>query len=228
MNRNELRARLTEAQDLGYRDFMARTLPTVPKEKILGVRTPTLRALAKEFAKSPDCSAFLRDLPHEFFEEDQIHMFILSGVRDYDACVTEIDAFLPYVDNWATCDQTVPKCFAKRKDVLLEQVGKWIESDKTYTIRYGVGILMGLYLDADFKPEYLETVARIHSDEYYVNMMRAWYFATALAKQWDAAVKFIEEKRLDVWTHNKTIQKAVESFRVAPEQKAYLKTLKIR
>ena len=228
MRLQDLKAQLDALREEGYGDFMARILPTLPRETILGVRTPELRRLAKDFAKSPDCAAFLHDLPHRYFEENQLHAFLLSGLRDYDACIAAVNAFLPYVDNWATCDQMLPKCFSRHKRELLDEIPRWLTSEHTYTIRYGIGILMGLYLDADFKPEYLEAVATVSSTEYYVNMMRAWYFATALAKQWDAAVKLVEEKRLDVWTHNKTIQKAVESNRITPEQKTYLKTMKIR
>ena len=228
MNREELRARLTELRDESYRDFMERTLKTVPKEKILGVRTSELRKLAKALAKSEYAADFLKDVPHEYFEENQIHMFALAETRDYAACVAEVDAFLPYVDNWATCDQCVPKCFAKHKEELLGEIRKWIASDHAYTIRYGIGLLMGLYLDADFRPEYPEWVAAIRSEEYYVNMMRAWYFATALAKQWNAAIAYLETPRLDQWTHNKTIQKAIESYRITDEQKVYLRTLKMK
>lgn len=224
----EFEARLDALREEAYRDFMARILPTMPRETILGVRTPDLRRLAKEFAKSPDCAAFLNDLPHRYFEENQLHAFLLSGLRDYDACIAGLRAFLPYVDNWATCDQMLPKCFSKHKRELSDEIPRWLASEQTYTVRYGIGILMGLYLDADFETAHLDAVARISSTEYYVNMMRAWYFATALAKQWDAAVKVVEEKRLDVWTHNKTIQKAVESSRITPEQKEYLKSLKIK
>ena len=223
---DDIRVELSNLQDLKYRDLQITTIPSVVPERITGVRTPKLRALAKELSKREDISLFLEDLPHKLFEEDQLHAFILSGMKDAEECIRLVDKFLPYVDNWATCDQMSPKVFKKNKKLLLEYVNTWIKSDKTYVKRFAIGMLMEHFLDEDFKPSYLAKVAKIRSDEYYVNMMIAWYFATALAKQYDQTLPFIEEQKLDKWTHNKSIQKAVESYRITPEQKEYLKTLR--
>ena len=223
---DDIRVELSNLQDLKYRDLQITTIPSVVPERITGVRTPKLRALAKELSKREDISLFLEDLPHKLFEEDQLHAFILSGMKDAEECLRLVDKFLPYVDNWATCDQMSPKVFKKNKKLLLEYVNTWIKSDKTYVRRFAIGMLMEHFLDEDFKPSYLAKVAKIRSDEYYVNMMIAWYFATALAKQYDQTLPFIEEQKLDKWTHNKSIQKAVESYRITPEQKEYLKTLR--
>lgn len=224
----EIQERLFELQDVKYRDFQIKLMPTVDPETVIGVRTPELRKLAKELSKRDDISAFLDALPHAHFDENQLHAFILSGMKDYDACMARVCGFLPFIDNWATCDQLSPKVFRKNKEDLLEHIKEWLKSDKTYTIRFGAGMLMEHFLDDDFDTAYPEMAAAIKSDEYYVNMMRAWYFATALAKQYDAVLPFIEEQKLDKWTHNKTIQKSVESYRIKPEQKAYLKSLKIK
>lgn len=223
---SDILSELKKLQDKGYRKMQITTIPSVKAESIIGVRTPALRALAKELSKRDDISIFLEDLPHKFFEENQLHAFILSGMKDAEECIKLVDEFLPYVDNWATCDQMSPKIFKKHKDLLLEYVNEWIKSDKTYVKRFAVGMLMEHFLDEDFKTSYLTKVSRIRSDEYYINMMTAWYFATALAKQYDAALPYIEKQKLDKWTHNKTIQKAVESYRITPEQKEYLKTLR--
>ena len=201
-------------------------IPTVDPDSIIGVRTPALRTLAKELSKREDIDTFLNDLPHIYFEENQLHAFILSGMKDAAKAIELVDKFLPFVDNWATCDQMSPKVFKKHKDLLLEYTDKWIKSDLTYVKRFGIGMLMEHFLDEDFKTTYLTKVSKIRSDEYYVNMMIAWYFATALAKQYDATLPYIEKQKLDIWTHNKSIQKAVESYRITPEQKDYLKTLK--
>ncbi len=222
----DILSELKKLQDKGYRKMQITTIPSVKAESIIGVRTPALRALAKELSKRDDISIFLEDLPHKFFEENQLHAFILSGMKDAEECIKLVDKFLPYVDNWATCDQMSPKIFKKHKDLLLEYINEWIKSDKTYVKRFAVGMLMEHFLDEDFKTSYLTKVSRIRSDEYYINMMTAWYFATALAKQYDAALPYIEKQKLDKWTHNKTIQKAVESYRITPEQKEYLKTLR--
>ena len=219
--------RLFALQDTAYRDFQGKLLPTVDPKTIIGVRTPDLRKLAKELAKQVDIITFLDALPHAYFDENQLHAFILSELKDYDKCITLVNAFLPYVDNWATSDQLSPKVFRKNKEDLLEHIKKWLKSDKTYTVRFAVGMLMQHYLDDSFSPAYPKLVAAIKSDEYYINMMRAWYFATALAKQYDAIIPYIEGKKLDAWTHNKAIQKAVESYRITPEQKEYLKSLKM-
>ena len=224
----EILQRLFALQDREYQVFQSKLIPTVASERMIGVRTPALRAMAKEFAKRGNVGEFLAALPHRYFDENQLHAFIISLGKDYGATVAAVDAFLPHVDNWATCDQLSPAVFRKHHAELLSEIRRWMASEQTYTIRFGVGMLMQHYLDADFRPEYLERVAALRSDEYYVNMMIAWYFATALAKQYDAALPYLAQRRLDVWTHNKAIQKAVESFRVSAEQKEYLKMLKIK
>jgi len=224
----EIRKELNRLQDLRYRDLQIRIIPTVRPETIIGVRTPELRRMAKQFSGSEEINTFLNDLPHSYFEENQLHAFILSGMKDYAECVRELNRFLPYVDNWATCDQMSPRVFRKHRKELQREIMQWIRSDETYTIRFGVGMLMEHYLDEDFDIAYPENVSSLRSEEYYVNMMIAWYFATALAKQYETVLPYLENRRLDAWTHNKTIQKAVESYRITPEQKAYLKTLKVR
>ena len=224
----DIRKELYLLQDLKYRDLQIRTIPTVPPETIIGVRTPDLRRMAAQLAKAEEVRLFLRCLPHAFFEENQLHAFIVSQMKDYGECLRELNRFLPFTDNWATCDQMSPRVFRKHLAELLDSVREWIASPETYTVRFGIGMLMEHYLDEDFDLSYPELVASVRSDEYYVNMMIAWYFATALAKQYDAVLPFIEDHRLDPWTHNKTIRKAVESFRITPEQKAYLKTLTVR
>ena len=212
-------------QDTGYRDFQVKLIPDVPPETVIGVRTPALRSYAKAFSKSGDAAAFLDTLPHTYFDENQLHAFLLSEEKDYAQVLLRLDAFLPHIDNWATCDQLSPKVFGKHEE-LIGIIPRWMASEHTYTVRFGIGMLMRWYLDAQFQPEYLDWVAAVQSDAYYVNMMRAWYFATALAKQYDAALPFLEDDRLDTWTHNKTIQKARESYRVSDVHKAYLKTLR--
>ena len=219
--------KLYALQDTKYRDFQGKLIPTVAPDTIIGVRTPDLRALAKELAKKEDIGTFLDALPHTYFDENQLHAFILSELKDYGQCIQRINEFLPYIDNWATCDQLSPKAFKKHKTELLKEIKNWLQSDKTYTVRFAVGMLMQHYLDGDFDSAYPKLVAAIRSDEYYINMMIAWYFATALAKQYDAIIPYIEQKKLDPWTHNKAIQKAVESYRITPEQKEYLKTFRL-
>ena len=223
-----IREELFRLQDREYREFQKKLIPTADPETVIGVRTPALRQYAKQLVKSADVTAFLRDLPHRHFDEDQLHAFIISELKDFGRCVDEVDRFLPYVNNWATCDQMSPKVFRKHRSELIAYIQKWMASGRTYTVRFGIGMLMEHFLEEDFRPEYPEAVARIRSEEYYVNMMIAWYFATALAKQYGAIIPFIENRLLDEWTHNKTIQKAVESYRITPEQKEYLKSLKIR
>lgn len=213
-------------QDISYADFQAKLVPNIPREMFIGVRVPEARKLAKKLAKEPKISDFLTELPHKYYDENILHALIISEIKDYDACVEAIDEFLPCVDNWAVCDIISPKIFKNHKTSLLEKIKAWSASDKTYTCRFGIEMLMSYFLDDDFKPEYLEIPASVHSEEYYVRMMIAWFFATALAKQWDATIKYIEDNRLDTWTHNKAIQKARESRRIAPKQKEYLKTLK--
>ena len=219
---------LRKMADPKYQEMQKKIIPTVDPESIIGVRTPELRALAKEMSKSSEASAFVAELPHKYFDENQLHAFILSGMKDYETCIAEVERFLPYVDNWATCDQMSPKIFRKHKADLLKHIQVWLRSDQTYTIRFGVGMLMEHFLDEDFDLKYPKMVAKLCSEEYYVNMMIAWYFATALAKQYEAVLPFIEERKLATWTHNKAIQKAVESYRITPEQKEYLKTLKVK
>ena len=224
----EIREELFGMQDKGYREFQAKLIPNVDPKRVIGVRTPVLRKYARSLVKREDISAFLNARPHEYFDEDQLHAFILSEIKDYDRCIDEVRAFLPYIDNWATCDQLSPKVFKKHRKELLKDIKKWISSKKTYTVRFGIGMLMALYLDEDYDAAYPKLVAKVRSDEYYINMMIAWYFATALAKQYDDVIPYLEEQRLDAWTHNRTIQKAVESYRITPEQKKYLRSLKVR
>ena len=223
-----IRKALFEKQDLAYRDFQGALLPTVDQGKMIGVRTPELKALAKIYAKREEIGEFLIDLPHGYFDENQLHAFLISLEKDFEKCVDEVDRFLPYIDNWATCDQLGPAVFAKHKQALLPFIDHWIDSGKTYAVRFGIGMLMSHFLDGDFTPAYLDRVASIRSDEYYVNMMIAWYFATALAKQYEATLPILQESRLDAWTHNKTIGKAIESRRLTAEQKSFLRTLKCR
>lgn len=227
MNKTELYRKLYELQDLKYRDMQMRIIPSIDPGSIIGVRTPALRTIAKEMLRSGEYGEFLKELPHRYFEENQLQAFIISGIKDPEVCMQELERFLPYVDNWATCDQMSAGIFWKHKALLLEHVRKWIRSDKPYTVRFGVGMLMQHFLDEDYDPQYPEMVSGIRSDEYYVRMMIAWYFATALAKQYDSILPYIEQKRLDPWTHNKAIQKSIESYRITDEQKAYLKTLKV-
>ena len=228
MIREEIRQRLFELQDVPYRDFQVKLIPTVEPESMIGVRTPALRKLAREYGRRDEIGVFLQDLPHKYFDENQLHAFIISGIKDFETCIMHVEKFLPYVDNWATCDQMSPTVFKKKRQELLPFIREWMKSDRTYTVRFGIGMLMQHYLDEDSDPSYPEMVAGIKSEEYYISMMIAWYFATALAKQYDTVLPYIEEKRLDSQTHNRAIQKAVESYRITQEQKAYLKTLKIR
>ena len=224
----EIQDFLFSNQDVEYRDFQSKLIPNVDKSYFIGVRTPILRKYAKRFLKTGDINAFFAELPHQYFDENQLHAFILSGIKSFEECIAETERFLPYVNNWATCDQLSPKCFAKNKEELLKYISMWIESDKTYTVRFAIGMLMSHFLDDDFDEKYLSKVAAVKSDEYYINMMIAWYFATALAKQYEKTLPFIEKKVLDKWTHNKAIQKAIESYRITDEQKAYLRTLKVK
>ena len=225
---DEIKDELFLQQDTVYRDFQAKLIPTIDKETVIGVRTPALRKMAKQLARREDIPAFLEALSHKYFEENQLHAFIIAERKDFAQCMEELTAFLPYVDNWATCDQMSPKVFKKHRHSLMPYIREWIASCQTYTVRFGVGMLMAHFLDEDFNLAYPQMVSEIRSEEYYVNMMIAWYFATALAKQYEAVLPYIEEKRLETWTHNKAIQKAVESYRITPEQKGYLKGLKIR
>lgn len=224
----EIRNGLFALQDLGYRDFHSKLMPDFDKERVIGVRSPQLKKLAKSFSKRDDIDTFLSDLPHRYYEENNVHGVIVCDFRDYGKTVEYLDKFLPYVDNWATCDLLKPRAFQKNRAELIRDIDRWLKSDRTYTKRFAMGVLMTHFLDGDFKAEYLEKVYTVRSDEYYINMMKAWFFATALAKQWDSTVKVLENRLLDTWSHNKTIQKAIESYRITDEQKAYLRTLKIK
>lgn len=219
----EIQQQLFELQDMTYRDFHSRLMPDIDKETVIGIRVPVLRKYAKSIAGTELAEKFIKELPHCYYEENNLHMMLITGIKDYARCLTEIERFLPYIDNWATCDFPAPKCFENHKEELLPVIKRWIASSETYTIRYGIGMLMRLYLDEDFDPEYVRLVVGVKSDEYYVNMMIAWYMATALAKQWDAVIPYIEDHRMSDWVHRKTIQKAVESYRITDEQKKYLK-----
>ena len=218
--------RLMQVRDDAYREFQANLVPNIPKETILGVRTPEMRKIAKEVFESGDRDAFLSDLPHRYYEENLIHFFVLAMMKDFDECVRGVEAFLPFVDCWPASDQATPKSFRKNHQKLLPYIEKWIASDHVYTARFGLRMLMNEFLDADFKEEYLELAASKRGEDYYLKMMVAWFFATALAKRYDETVPYFENRRLDEWVHKKAIQKAVESFRVTDEHKAYLKSLR--
>ena len=219
---------LNELKDEEYKGFQSQLIPTVDEVKVIGVRTPALRTYAKELIKAGEYDAFLNELPHEYFDENQLHSMILSELKGYDDAINYTQSFLQYIDNWATCDQLSPKSFKKNKDRLLPCIQEWIQSDKVYTIRFGIKMLMQHFLDDDYDPKYPEMVAGVRSDEYYVNMMIAWYFATALSKQYELALPYLKEQRLSPWVHNKAIQKSVESYRISEEQKVRLKALTIR
>ena len=223
----EIQQRLFALQDAGYRDFHAALMPTVDKALVIGVRMPALRALAKELKGTELAADFMAQLPHKYYEENNLHAALIGHIRDFDACLAAVERFLPWVDNWATCDRMNPKALAKDKAALLERIRLWLQSGHTYTVRFGMGMLMNHFLEEDFREEYLALVASVQSEEYYIRMMQAWYFATALAKQYEAAVKVLEQRKLGAWVHNKTIQKARESFRVGEEEKIYLKSLKV-
>lgn len=224
---DEIQKELFALQDTAYRDFQANLIPNLEDGAMIGVRTPQLRKMAKQMAKREEIGAFLEALPHTYFDENQLHAFIIAERKDFTQCMDELTRFLPFVDNWATCDQMSPKVFKRHRQELLPYIKEWITSDQTYVVRFAVGMLMEHFLDEDFDLAYPEMVSKIRSEEYYINMMVAWYFATALAKQYDAVLPFIEEERLAPWTHNKAIQKSVESNRITAEQKAYLRGLKV-
>ena len=226
MKRDEIIRELFRLQDKDYALLQAKIIPNIASEKIIGVRTPALRTFAKTLYKDSDIEDFLSGVPHQYFDEDQLHAFVISLEKDFDRCITRVDAFLPYIDNWATCDQLSPKVFKKNPEKLLPFSQTWIKSDKTYTVRFAIGMLMQHFLDENFDTKYVDMVAEVKSKEYYINMMIAWYFATALAKQYESVLPYIEGKRLDSWTHNKAIQKSVESYRITDEQKKYLKSMK--
>ena len=220
--------KLISLQDLKYRDMQIKIIPNIDPASIIGVRTPELKKIAKEMYRSGEYRSFIKKLPHDHFEENQLHAFIICEMKDLAECFDEVEHFLPYVDNWATCDQMSPKIFKKNKDELLKHIKTWIGSDRTYTVRFGVGMLMQHYLDDDYDEKYPKMVAGLRSDEYYINMMIARYFATALAKQYESVLPYIEENKLDDWTHNKAIQNSLESFRVTDEHKKYLRSLKVK
>ena len=222
----DIQKRLFELQDKDYALFQSRLVPDIDSELIIGVRVPALRKFAKELKKKQGCEDFLKELPHKYYDENMLHGILVSEIKDFDTCIEKLEAFLPYVDNWAVCDIMSPRVFKKHKEELLDRIKLWISSDQTYTCRFGLEMLMTHFLDDDFKPDYLELVAGLRSQEYYVNMMIAWFFATALAKQWEASLPYIEARSLDDWTHNKAIQKARESLRISKERKDYLKGLK--
>lgn len=223
-----VKERLFALQDLEYKQFHAKLMPTIDPDTIIGVRTPMMRKLAKELKKDPtfDEKLYMELLPHTYYEENNLHGFLLEMEKDYDTLIAKIDDFLPYVDNWATCDLMSPKIMKKHLDQLIKKIPQWIQSKETYTIRFGIEMLMSFYLEDAFCTEYLQWVAKLRSDEYYVNMMIAWFFATALAKQYEQTLPILTEEKLAIWTHNKTIQKAVESYRITAEQKTYLRTLR--
>lgn len=214
--------------DPEYKAFHCRLMPTVEPQTVIGIRTPILRKFAADFAKTEDAASFLEHLPHTYYEENNLHGFLIEKIKDYDTVIKELNRFLPYVNNWATCDMISPKIFKKHRPELFAQIRIWLEDKHTYTVRFAIGMLMSFYLDEDFKPDFLDLVADVRSEEYYINMMIAWYFATALAKQYNATLPYIQQRRLDSWTHNKAIQKAIESRRISQEQKDFLRTLKIK
>ncbi len=223
----DIQKALFEMQDMKYRDFHARLMPTVSKELIIGVRTPALRKFAADFAKSEDAEVFLSALPHKYYEENNLHAFMLEKISDFEKLISALDEFLPYVDNWATCDMMSPKLFSKKRGILLPHIHSWLTSEHLYATRFGIVSLMKHFLDEDFSPEYLSLVANVPTDEYYLSTAVAWFFATALTKQWDAALPYITESRLGIATHNRAIQKATESFRIDKSRKELLRKYKI-
>lgn len=223
---------LFENQDVKYQQFQASLMPSVNSDSVIGVRVPVLRKIASTLLKDDDfvkgeLAEFLTSLPHEYYEENFLHAIFLSNEKSFEKAIVEIDKFLPYVDNWAVCDCFSPKCFAKNKDELWKWIGKWLDSDKIYTVRFGIVNAMRYFLDDDFDEKKLKRVLAIKSGEYYIKMALAWYLSVALVKHYDVAIKYLQNRCLDVWVHNKAIQKAIESFRISQEQKEYLKTLKI-
>lgn len=228
MTNNEIENRLFELRDDKYRQFKARLVPNVPCEQIIGVRIPNVRAFAKQLVKSKETDGFIAELPHKYTDENNLHGFIISECKDYDKTVKYLDEFLPYIDNWETCDILNPKAFKKNKTRLKGDIFRWLSSQHTYTVRFGIEMAMAHFLDDDFDAELMDAVSKVKSDEYYVNMMIAWYFATALSKQWDSAVIYLQNNALDKWVHNKTVQKAIESYRITDAEKNYLRSIKIR
>lgn len=224
----EIENKLFALRDEKYAEFQAKLTPSVDPELFIGIRVPDVRKLAKQLKNTPEADEFIKELPHKYYDENMLHGILISEIKDFDRAITETDRFLPYIDNWAVCDIMSPKIFKKHKVELLEKIKEWVKTDDTYTIRFGMEMLMSHYLDEDFMPQYLEIPASVKSEEYYVKMMVAWFFATALAKQWDETIPYIENNRLNKWEHNKSIQKAIESYRITDEQKSYLRTLKVK
>lgn len=222
-----IREELLELKNESNADFQAKLMPGIARETVLGIKIPILRTVEKKYRNTVESEKFIKELPHKYFDENLLHGIFISNLNDYDRVIEELEQFFPYIDNWAVCDTIRPKAFKKHKAELLTKIREWISSEKTYTIRFGIEMLMTYYLDESFEDEYLELVAGVRSEEYYVNMMIAWYFATALAKQWDATFPYIESKKLSLWVHNKSIQKARESFRITEDQKIILKSLKM-
>lgn len=223
-----VQARLFEMQDLSYRDFHSRLMPTVSKEKIIGVRVPALRKYAKEFSKTENVKDFLKILPHKYYEEDNLHAFLIEQMKDFDECIYTLDDFLLFVDNWATCDMMTPKILGKNRTLLYEKIEEWVKSAHTYTVRFGIVTLMKFFMDEHLDEKHLNLILSIKSDEYYINMAIAWYLATALSSRWDVVISYIEKQKFSKWVHNKAIQKAVESYRITKEQKEYLKRFKVK
>lgn len=221
----DIEKKLLSMQDIEYKNFHKKLMPTISEYSIIGIRVPELRKFAKEIYGTEEAAEFMSELPHKFYEENNLHAFLIEQIKDFDEAIRKTEEFLPYIDNWATCDGFFPKVFVKNHDKLIPKIKVWLGSDKPYTVRYAIGLLMKCFLDDDFKPEYPKMAADVKSDEYYVKMMQAWYFATAIAKQYDAVIKYFTEKKLDVWVHNKSLQKAIESRRT--DNKEYLKKLKI-
>lgn len=219
---------LYELQDINYQKLQSKIIPNIPEESVIGVRIPMLKSLAKELYKAPCKNKFMKQLPHKYYEENQLHIMLICLEKDFDTCIRELEVFLPYADNWAVTDQSSPKCFKKKHKELIPIISGWLESEHTYTARYAINIFMREFLDEDFDVKYAELISRKRGDDYYLKMMIAWYFATALAKQYDAVIPFIENRKLETWTHNKAIRKSIESFRVTDEHKAYLRSLSIK
>ena len=226
VNIQKIQKELFDMQDITYKEFQCKLMPTVARERVIGVRTPQLRKYAAEFAKTEDAEAFMKELPHQYYEEDNLHGFLIEKIKNFDQCVNALETFLPFVDNWATCDMMNPRILKKEPELLLQKIRQWLKAEDVYTVRFAMKCLMNYYLEEYFSLECPELVAEVCSEKYYIQMMQAWYFATALAKQYEAILPYLLEERLNTWVHNKTIQKAVESYRITPEQKIYLKTLK--
>ncbi|MBQ9311768.1 MAG: DNA alkylation repair protein [Bacteroidales bacterium] len=222
----EIREKLFGLEDKKYAEFQRKLIPNIPPQTIIGTRTPRVKAYAKQMIKREDIGLFLNDLPHKYFDENQLHVFLLSLMKDFDECMEEVEKFLPYINNWATSDQLSPKCFKKNKKELLKRINHWLRSKKEYTLRFAIGMLLQHFLEEDFKEQHLYKVAKIQREEYYIKMMQAWYYSTALVKQYETTLNFLQQNLLDKWLHNKSIQKAVESYRITDEQKEFLKTLK--